>query len=278
VTDAHARRAATLALALAAGCDRDPSFVEPPGGLRSESLAGCTWTSQGLFGEATSWSYDALGRLVQQLDTGEERLDRYRWRGDCLVAVDHLDADGEPLPPEDTSSNVDRFRCDPQDNPVRLERYRTRLRGQEVEELLVAASTWVNTYDHDGQLSRVERWDEGIDVDPVLVQTDDYTWVTAEHPLQTRTEQPQEGVSTTTTWLWDHDLLLGWSRSGSGSEIELGRTFDHRRLIEEYVSSEDEIELTVSWEYADERAPFPNRELRSGSDYESVDVAVDCGG
>ncbi|MEZ4235502.1 MAG: hypothetical protein R3F59_04935 [Myxococcota bacterium] len=250
-----------------------PRFVAPPGDLRSPTLAGCTWAQTDAFGDAERWSYDDEGRLVEHLDEADGWRATLRWEGACLLEQDWISlAEGGPAQAPDGGYTGQRTDCDERGNPVWRDDV---LQTPSGSEFVIASRSFVNDYQGAERVASVERWSESSSGDADLLDVTEYVWLDDQQPLQVRVSRPGATTVTTRYW-WDHQLLLGASVSGGGLELELARTYDHRRLVTEVLmSGESELGAT-SWAYA-EGEGFPNTVRQTGDRPGTYDVSVSCG-
>ncbi|MEQ1503507.1 MAG: hypothetical protein ABMB14_14820 [Myxococcota bacterium] len=270
-------------LAILVGCTAERTFVEVPGAAEVPSLAGCTWTRYSYTDASepeTSWTYDRAGQLASVASwAGPDApaiVTSYTWSAGCLAEV-RRDEDTDGLRETAPASELDLYDCDRRSNPVRHEHALIQPDGSRYT---LGVEAFSNTYDPDGRLLTVEQY-----ADDVLVTVDDYTWTGDDRPLVVRREAPIAGSTTTTTWLWDHELLLGWSTVGTGNDTAVERVFDGRRLTDQYESLDDEPSLNVGWTFGGDDDPFPisehtevpiatgDGELAYGAD--PVDTGVD---
>lgn len=255
-----------FAASLLGGCAVEQGFVDPPGAVEVPSLAGCTWTTEtsevGVVPpSAQSWTYDDDGRLQEYVRMFDDELGdvtTYAWRGQCLAEVrtDLLGAryamgDGPP---------VDWCTCDRHGNPVSCE-HGPIDSGDVVPD---ARTTFVNAYDSLGQLSDVvvydaERLARGAPHEVALLATEAWTYGGDGHPVQVHREEPGPMVTstTTTTWLWDHDLLLQTIMEGTGTDVTIARHFEGRRLVKSIELHDDVPIVSTTWTYLDDGDLFP---------------------
>jgi hypothetical protein len=262
-----------LALAaLGSGCSGKEAFVERPGGTWVDALAGCTWLQEDRFGQLASWRYDDVGRLVEFVVDG---IEQYRtvatWQGPCLAEQHWLELDSDEPRTSSDGYDAQYTECDPQGNPV----WRDDVVTVGREEWVIASRSFVNEYSGAPQVAHVERWSEpGPGAERELLDTTEYLWHAERKPLRVRYTLPT-GTSTTTTYWWDHHLLLGSTTTGAGSELDIARTFEHRRLVSETVTSDGQELAETTWSFAEDEA-FPYEERVVGIDFLEYELSVDC--
>jgi YD repeat-containing protein len=256
------------------GCAGGDAFFERPGGVWVEALAGCTWEQADAFGQTSSWRYDTRGRLVEfTVDAGERYRTVLTWSGACLIEQRWLELDLDVPHTSSRGFDLQYTECDPQGNPVWRDDVVTTGR----DEWVIASRSFVNEYSGAPQVSRVERWSEpGPGAERELLDTTEYLWHDERKPLRVR-QANQSGTATTTTYWWDHHLLLGSTTTGAGSELEVTRTFERRRLVSEGVTSGDQELSETTWSFADGEAfPYEERVEGGGVDFAEYDLSVDC--